>query len=141
MRPLGNCRIQIQFRRMRLAFRLVVLAVVVFGLGGATIGGSWPGGVSGSELAAKLQSALISAGQHATTQGELRLPLGTGSSAPRERSHSPADRTNAHVCSASLAHQSHHGLSDRRAAIRLTCRGVQVPHSSDEPPERPPSLS
>jgi len=121
--------------------RLVVVAVVGLAFSGGLPGGPLPyRAVPGAgEVAGKLQLALISAACHAVAEAEVRLPQEAGSVEPPEPLHARVDRAAPHVWALRTALRSHRVLSDQRPAIRLTYRGTQVPHSSDEPPERPRS--
>ncbi len=121
--------------------RLVVVAVVGLGFSGGLPGGPLPDRpVPGSgEVAGKLQLALISAAHNAVTEAEVRVPQEADSVDPPEPLHARVDRDAPQAWALGAALRSRRVLSDQRPAIRLTYRGNRVPHSSDEPPERPRS--
>lgn len=127
---------------MQLVFRLVLVAVVGFSLAGDMTAGALPSGSPSSErVAAKLHSALVSAARHATLGAELQVPDETRTLRPLERTDARLDLAMARQGATSSVHPRDRELSDQRPAIRLTFRGARVAPSSDEPPERPRSLS
>lgn len=140
---LGTRAVPIQACAMRWALRLLMVAVVGFGLGGGPHGGHLPyRSVRGSDEGARdLQSALISAARRAAAEAVVRLPEEAGAAEPSDLAGPRLDRRATGTSDPSAAARNPGVLADQRTAIRLTYRGVRVPHSSDEPPERPRSPS
>lgn len=88
-----------------------------------------------------LQSELHSASAHAIPTAELRRPLELGELRALGAAELGGFEAVVRAALRSAAGAGNQTHADKRHMIRLLCRGASVPHSSDDPPEPPRSLS